>query len=179
MGTLEKEPARLVNAIMKVQGSETKHQVRDTAIAAVVLGALFLVHGMATGLVFVAISMAFWLPYSLVVIIRNPDRRKIQLLKVGIWILMVVTVLLVHLVRHRYARDYADSVAQRIEQFRNTQGRYPDRLEEIGMSTAELKARLVTPHYSNRPKFYYANTMVAFRMWSYDFETREWIDEYD
>ncbi len=159
--------------------SKPKHPVRDTTIAAIVLGALFTVHGMATGLMFVAITMAFWLPYSLVVIVRNPDRRKIQSLKVGIWTLMVVTVLSVHLFRHHDARSYADSVVQRIEQFRDTQGRYPDRLEEIGMSTAELKARLVIPHYSNRPKFYYANTMVAFHMWSYDFDKREWVDEYD
>lgn len=161
------------------QDSKPKHLVRDTAIAAIVLGALFAVHGMATGLVFVAIVMAFWLPYSLVVIVRNPGRRKIQSLKVGIWVLMVVTVLLTHLVRHRDARVYADLVVQRIQQFRDTQGRYPDSLDEIGMSSAELKARLVVPHYSNRPKFCYANTMAAFHMWSYDFEKREWIDEYD
>jgi hypothetical protein len=165
---------------MTVQNeSESKHPMRDSVIAASLLGALFSVHGMATGLVFVAIIMTFWLPYSVVVIVRNPDKRKTQSLKAGIWTMMAVAVLAVHLVRHHHARDYADSVVYRIERFRNTQGRYPDRLEEVGMSAAEIKTRLVMPYYSDRPKFYYANTMVAFHMWSYDFEKREWIDEYD
>lgn len=159
--------------------SKPKHPVRDTTIAAVVLGALFSLHGMASGLVFVAIVMTFWLPYSLLVIVRYPDRRKIQSTKIGIWVLMVVAVLASHFVRHLDDRAYADSVVKKIEQFRNTQGRYPDRLEEIGMTAAELKSRLAVPNYSNRPKFCYANTMAAFHMWSYDFEKREWVDEYD
>jgi hypothetical protein len=157
----------------------SKHPVRDSAIAASLLGALFALHGMATGLVFVAIVMMFWLPYSLFVIVRNPARRKVQSQKVGIWMLMVAVVLAIHLYRHHDARGYADSIVQRIDQFRNMQGRYPDNMEEIGMSTAELKVRLITPYYTNRPKFYYANTMAGFHMWSYDFEKREWIDEYD
>jgi hypothetical protein len=181
MGSLEKVRVRPATAIIMTAEMESKpkHPLRDTTIAAVVLGALFSLHGMASGLVFVAIVMAFWLPYSLVVIIRNPDRRKIQSTKIGIWVLMFVTVLAGHFVRHRDDRAYADSVVQKIEQFRNTQGRYPDRLEEIGMTAAELKGRLVVPNYSNSPRFYYANSMVAFHMWSYDFEKREWVDEYD
>ena len=152
--------------------------MRDTVVAACLLGALFSVRGMATGLVLVAITMAFWLPYSLVVITRNPERRKVQSLKVGIWTLMVAIVLAFHFARHVHVRTHADAAVQKIEQFRHAQGRYPERLDEVGLG-AELRDKLGAVHYSNRPHFYYANTMAAFHMWSYDFSEHEWVDLYD
>ena len=148
-------------------------------IAAFVLGAVFSLKMMATGLVYVAIFLAFWLPYSLVVIIRNQEKRKVQAFKIGIWFLMIVTVLAVHLVRKAYVRGYADSVVLKIEQFQRQQGRYPDNLDEIGVSREEFKNRLGMSQYTNRPLLYYADTMMIFHSWSYDFGVREWINEGD
>lgn len=159
--------------------SNSRHPLRGTWISACLLGALCSVHFMATGLVFVAIGLAFWLPYSVFVIVRKPEKRRLQSLKVGIWVLVLAIVLAIHFVRHREARSHADAVVRKIERYRETQGLYPERLEEIGISQADLKEKLVMPHYSNRPTFYYANTMVAFHMWSYDFSAHQWEDAYD
>jgi hypothetical protein len=153
--------------------------LRDSLISACVVGVLFSLHGMGTGLVFVIMMMALWLPYGLFVIVRYPERRRVQSLKIGIWVLMLSAVLSFHFIRHQTARSYADSIVQKIEQFRETQGRYPERLDEVGTNLVEMKDRLVVPYYSNRPQFYYANTMAAFHLWSYDFSQRQWIDQYD
>ena len=155
------------------------HPVRDTLVAACLIGALLSVKGMASGLVLVALAMVFWLPYSLVVIARNPERRRVQSLKVGIWILMLAAVLAVHFVRHVQVRSHADAIVLKIEQFRDARGRYPASLEEMGMSRTELKDRLGSVHYSNKPHFYYDNTFAAFHLWSYDFREHEWVDLYD
>jgi low temperature requirement protein LtrA len=166
-------------AMIGQQKSESKHPLRRTLIAAFVLGALFSMKMMATGLVFVVMFLVFWLPYSLIVLIRSPEKRTVQARKIGIWLLMISTVLAIHLVRHVYARTYAESVVVKIEQFHKLHGRYPNDADEIGVNRAEIRERLGLSHYSSQPIFYYANTAVAFHLWSYDFEKREWIDEGD
>lgn len=156
-----------------------KHPLLRTVIAALVLGILFSMKMMAVGLVYVGIFLIFWLPYSVYVIVKKPERRKIQSYKVGIWFLMIATVLATHQVRKVYTREYANSVVLKIEQFQLKQGRYPSSLEEIGINQAELKDKLSLPHYSHKPQFYYADTVMIFHMWTYDFGRREWVSEGD
>jgi len=146
------------------------HSLLRTVSAAVLLGALFSMKMMATGLVYVGIFLLFWVPYSLYVIIRKPDRRKVQSLKIGIWVLMIVAVLAIHQVRKVYTRDFADSVVQKIELFRKQEGRYPDSLEEAGFRSQEIRSKLSMAHYANKPAFYYADTVMIFHMWRYDFD---------
>lgn len=150
-----------------------------TLIAALVLGAVLSMKMMASGLALVVIFLAFWLPYSLLVMIRKPERRRVQGYKIGIWVLMIVAVTGIHLARRTYAREYADSIVQKIEQFREKQGRFPDNLDEIGMSPSGVNARLGLFHYSNRPLLNYPDTMMIFHSWSYDFGRREWVYEGD
>jgi hypothetical protein len=133
----------------------------------------------AVGLVYVAIFLIFWLPYSLYMIVRKPERRKVQSIKIGIWFLMIAIVLTIHQVRKVDTRNYAGSVVLKIEQFHQNQGRYPDSLDQIGISQAELKDKLSLPHYSNKPQFYYADTVTIFHLWTYDFGRHEWANEGD
>ena len=156
-----------------------KHPLLQTAIAAIVLGALFSMKMAAVGLAYVAIFLIFWLPYSLYVVFRRPDKRKVQLYKIGIWFLMIAIVLAIHQVRKLVTRNYADSVVLKIEQFHQKQGRYPDSLEEVGISRAELKDKLDMPHYSNKPQLYYADTVMIFHLWTYDFGNQSWVNEGD
>ena len=156
-----------------------KHPLLQTAIAALVLGALFSMKMAAVGLVYVAVFLVLWLPYSLYVIIRKPERRKVQSYKIGIWFLMIAIVLTIHQVRKVVTRNYADSVVLKIEQFHQKQGRYPDSLEEVGISKAELKDKLSLAHYSKKPQLYYGDTVMVFHLWTYDFGKHEWANEYD
>lgn len=155
--------------------SKSQRPLLITIAAAVLLGAVFSMKMMATGLVFVAIFLIFWLPYSLYVILRKPERRRIQVNKIGIWFLMIAIVITIHYVRKLHTREYADSVIQRVETFHQKQGRYPDNLEEAGIASDELNAHLPVSHYSNKPVFYYPDTAMIFHMWSYDFRNRVWV----
>ena len=153
--------------------------MQRTAIAALALGALFSTKMAAVGLAYVAIFLMFWLPYTLYVVFSKPERRKAQLYKIGIWFLMIAIVLAIHQVRKVVTRNYADSVVLKIEQFHQKQGRYPDSLEEVGISRAELKDKLDMPHYSNKPQLYYADTVMIFHLWTYDFGNQSWVNEGD
>lgn len=146
---------------------------------ALILGALLSMKMMATGLVLVLIFMLFWLPYSFYVILRHPIRRKSQAWKIGIWFLMIAAVVGIHQIRQINTREYADTIVFKIEQFREMQGRYPDSLAEAGLNPDELRSKIGITHYSNKPLFYYPNTIMVFHMWRYDFDKNVWIDEYD
>ncbi len=163
----------------KLEQINSKYPLLKTALNALILGALLSIKMMATGLVFVVIFLLFWLPYSLYVIVRYSQRRKAQAWKIGIWIFMIAAVLAIHQVRKVNTRDYADSVVLKIEQFRQQHGRYPDSLAATGLNTEEIRSRLGMPHYSNKPLFYYPDTIMVFHMWQYDFDKRVWIEEYD
>jgi hypothetical protein len=156
-----------------------KHPLLRTAISALVLGTLFSMKMAAVGLGYIAVFLIFWLPYSLYLIIRKPERRKVQSYKIGIWFLMIAMVLTIHQVRKVVTRNYADSVVLKIERFQQGQGRYPDSLEEVGISRAELKDKLSLAHYSNKPQFYYPDTVMIFHMWAYDFGRHDWVNEGD
>lgn len=153
--------------------------LRSTIIAVAVLGVLLSVQMMAGYLVFVAIFLLFWVPYSLAVIVKSRERRKIQAVKIGIWLSMFAVVLGIHLVRYVNVRNYADSVVKKIKIFQKQHGFYPANLEEVGISQEDNKDKLGLARYSNKPMFSYPDTMLIFHMWSYDFEKHEWVNEGD
>lgn len=155
------------------------HPLSGTLIAASLIGAFCSMRMAASGLAIVTIVLLFWLPYCLFVIMRRPAQRKVQAQKIGIWFLMIAAVLAIHQVRKVYTRDYADSVVQTIEQFRQREGRYPDSLKEIGFSDEEIRSKLGMARYASKPVFFYPDTVLIFHMWRYDFDRREWIDDYD
>lgn len=146
-----------------------------TLLAAIAIGSVLSMKMMASGLAFVGLFLALWLPYSLVVIARNPQKRAMQASKIGIWLLMVTTVLAIHFIRREHTREYADAMAQKIESFHQTQRRYPDSLQELAIDQDEFQARLGLAHYSNQPQFFYPDTMMIFQSWSYDFDKHQWI----
>lgn len=161
------------------KGKTSRHPLLGTLVVAGLIGALCSMRMVASGLVFVAIGLIFWLPYSLFLIVRRPALRKIQAQKIGIWFLMIIAVLAVHQTRRVHTRDYADSVVHGIEQFRQREGRYPDSLNEIGFSAEEIRSNLGMARYARKPMFYYPDTALIFHMWRYDFDKREWVDDYD
>ena len=66
-----------------------------------------------------------------------------------------------------------------MDAFTSQVGWYPDSLEKVGISQAELKGKLSLPHYSNKPQFYYADTVMIFHLWTYDFGKHEWVNQGD
>lgn len=146
-----------------------------TLLAAISIGSVLSMKMMASGLAFVGLFLALWLPYSLVVIARNPQKRAMQASKIGIWLLMVTTVLAIHFIRREHARAYADAMVQKIQAFHQSQGRYPDSLQEMAIDQEQFQSWLGLAHYSNQPQFFYPDTMMIFQSWSYDFDKHQWI----
>lgn len=159
--------------------SKPKHPLLRTVIAALVLGAMFQMNMAAVGLVYVGLYLLLWIPVSLYQMVRKPEIRKVQSLKIGIWFLMIAVVLGIHQFRKVNTRNFANSLVQKIEGFKKQQGRYPDSLEEVGISQTELDKAIVRPRYSNQPRLYYPDTFMIFHVWRYDFEKHEWVNEGD
>ena len=161
------------------KNERSRHPWLGTLVVAGLIGTFCSMRMAASGLVFVAIGLIFWLPYSLFLIVKRPALQKVQAQKIGIWFLMIAAVLAIHQVRKVQTREYADSVVQRIEEFRQREGRYPDSLKDVGFSAEEIGNNLGIARYASKPMFYYPDTTLIFHMWRYDFDKHEWVDDYD
>ena len=125
----------------------------------------------------------FWLPYSAYVIARKPEARKLQTIRVGLWLSAALLIACVHVFRHNSARHTADEVVSKVQSYSATHGHYPPSLTEIGLSKEELRTKLRMGFYhrdeAGKPFFIYAATFEPFSTFSYDFGKQLWVYQPD
>ncbi len=122
--------------------------------------------------------LAVWLPYSAYVILAKPGRRWVQLARVCIWTAAVCVAGGIHHVRAQTTRANADEIVAAVSQYRATHGHCVRRLDEIGISSQQLKDRLGKAIYvcrDGRQAFVYSGTYGAFDRYSYDFDAHAWV----
>ena len=123
----------------------------------------------------------FWLPYSAYVIIRKPLRRKVQSIRVVLWLSAAFLVVCIHFVRHNFVRNTADEIISKITSYAATHGQFPSSISDVGLSEEELRAKINMGHYwrdeAGKPLFIYAVTFEPYSVFSYDFEKRTWVYE--
>jgi hypothetical protein len=120
--------------------------------------------------------LAVWVFYSLFVIWRRPRQRRLQAIKILIWLLAVTLVAGVHGQRFRAARQDADRVAAALLAYQARQGRFPADLAELGLDAADLRRRwhLAYSLQGGQPLLFYASTLVPFETFRFDFSLRSW-----
>lgn len=126
----------------------------------------------------VALPLLVWIPYSVYVIITKPEMRTNQLIRVGIWVLVVPLLYGIHYFRQVTTRRNADEIVAEVNSFSRIHGRYPATLDEIGINRQNLKGKLGYSSYffnAGKPILFYKKTMTPFGICDYHFETGSWI----
>ena len=122
-----------------------------------------------------------WFIYSAVVAWRYPDRRVLQLFKVGIWFVVIAGVIGCHNHYEQSARETADNVVSAVKSYHFENGYYPLDLSFLGDDIA-FQVEKWRVYYSARsevPSVFYRATHIVFDTYWYDFETSEWIYHVD
>ena len=133
-------------------------------------------------LIFVLLVLIPSFAYSSYRCIRFPVERKLRIQKAGVWCIAVSVIVSVHLVMYQSAKNYAQSVAEKVEAYISSHGSCPTELEEVGISKGAFKEHLGLGGYlceNQKPFLTYASTYVPFETESYDFVQHEWKHNYD
>ena len=158
--------------------SDARRRIRRTLVTAVVMSLLLSMRYMGFMAALLAMPLAIWLAYSVYVVATRPERRRDQLIRVGIWIAAFAVVGGVHAYLHLTTRAKADETAAVIARHLRERGACPEDLAALGLEEAQLKSRLGMSIYrceSGKPTLAYAATFVVFEMYRFDFANQRWV----
>ena len=116
--------------------------------------------------------LAIWLLYSAFVIWRQPAKRKLQAIQVGLWFLVVGGVLIVHLHYFRAARSAGNVAVAAVLQYRASHGMFPPSLQVAGVRNAGWG--MFYELAQGKPVLFYPATFIAFDTYAYNFKRRAW-----
>ncbi|MGA8049635.1 MAG: hypothetical protein WCA09_05600 [Burkholderiales bacterium] len=157
---------------------EPKKKIRSSLLAAAIVVFIVGMPGSGFMVFLVALPLLVWIPCSVYVMITKPEMRTNQLIRVGIWVLVVPLLYGIHYFRQVTTRRNADEIVAEVNGFSRMHGRYPLTLDEIGISRKKLKEKLGFSGYliyTGKPRLWYHTTMTPFGMCDYHFETGSWI----
>jgi hypothetical protein len=135
------------------------------------------VHG-GPWLLLAAPFLAVWLPYSAYVIWRRPDARRIQAIKVSLWVVAVGGVLLTQWHYQKAARESANSAVAEIFRYKASRGSFPADLNAINFKDQKTW-RLAYLVKDGKPSLFYPATFTLFDTYWYDFEHKSWVYQPD
>lgn len=127
-------------------------------------------------LLFVVPVFAIWLVYSIFVIWCKPERRRLQIGRLVIWIVVLVSIGCTHWYSATTARRDAEQVTETLFRYKAQHGAFPSNLSQVGIDARSLKKEWML-HYSitnGKPVLSYATTFTPFETYSYDFYKRAW-----
>lgn len=156
---------------------EFRKKLVPTLLAAAIMALILGQSHAGFMLLFVAMALLAWIPYSAYVMFRKPDIRALQLARISIWLFAVVLVAGIHYLRHETTRRNANEIVASIKLFSAAHGRCPATLDEVGISPQQLKEKLGKSGYECRdgkPFIFYAATYIVFDTYSYNFAANQW-----
>ena len=157
---------------------EPMKKINSSLLAAAIVVFMVGLPGSGFMVFLIALPLLVWIPYSVYVIITKPEMRTNQLIRVGIWVLVVPLLYGIHYFRQVTTRRNADEIVAEVNSFSRIHGRYPATLDEIGISRQNLKGKLGYSSYflnAGKPILFYHTTMTPLGVCSYYFETGSWI----
>ena len=110
--------------------------------------------------------------------IKSKENIKVNLLRIGVWALAIVIAFSVQYYRHTSARNVANEIVLKIENYKEKTGDYPLTLSDINIPKRELKDKLGMAGYFYEKKkisFFYAATHIPFDVYRYDFKRKFWV----
>ena len=115
--------------------------------------------------------------YSLFVMYRKKEERKLRATKLAIWSLGVVAIVATHYYYSVNTRNVANSAIETILQYKKEHNQYPEALETIGIPSKEYRAKhriSYSTNKKNNPAFYYFVPFGLRNSYHYDFNEAEW-----
>ena len=122
--------------------------------------------------------LAFWLPYSAFIMWLKPVRRRLQAVKVCLWLAVVAGSCCLHWYYWTTARADAEEVIRTVLAYKERTGSYPERPQDaelalggpwhIGYITYAVGARDIHA-------VIYVDTFRPFGVHRYEFEARRWF----
>jgi hypothetical protein len=95
---------------------------------------------------FLAIYIVIWLCIRLPIAIyrarKKPDQEAVPWVIASVWSTAIILVVGIHLVGHKVVRGEDDKLVAAIEQFHQSNGRYPDALTEFGFNEETIQSRI-------------------------------------
>jgi len=162
----------------EVARPEKKQTLVHDYIAAAVIIFIFSQKHAGFMLAFVMLLSLPFLVFNIVVMIKNPDRRRFLRNKILLWIGAFACVIAWHGYLHISSRKIADEVVSMVQQYTAKNGHCPESLADLGLPEDWLKSRLGFSDYrckEGQPHLYYATTYIVFDTEHYDFMNHTWI----
>ena len=155
--------------------------VSATLVAAGVVTFLLCQPHLGFGVMVELLVLVPWTLASIWLMVRQPETRTTQGLKIGVWVLSVAVVAMVHYHLATETRANAQAVVDAVLAYHTVQGAYPADAEAVGYSQAQLRTLLGMGGYmlnDKQPTFFYASTFMPFETVHFDFEKRVWTQGY-
>ena len=114
--------------------------------------------------------------YSTVIMYRDKQQRKIRAIKLFIWAVSILVVVGVNYHRHINTRIAANNIVASIERYKSATGKYPDNLDQIGVTKRSLRNKLGMSGYYNengKASLFYGVTFIVFDTYNYNFENHQ------
>lgn len=147
------------------------------AVALLLVLALCLPRHAAINLVWAA-PLMIWI---VVVAVRSPARRHAQARKAAMLAIAFAVVAVVHLTYAHVARTEAQEVVDAVLRFKTREGRFPERVADMGLGEPELRRDHIYFHKpeASEPSLIYLATFVPFSTYRFDFGSGEWVFQPD
>lgn len=114
---------------------------------------------------------------SLVIMLRDKNQRKTRGLKLAIWSFAITVSAGYNFYIHTSTRAEANNIVASIEGYKATNGKYPDSIEQIGLSEKGLRQKLGMSGYHNengKVDFFYGITYIIYDTFDYNFKEKSW-----
>jgi hypothetical protein len=122
--------------------------------------------------------LGVWLIYSGYIIWRRHEKRRVQLMRVGILTATLVGIAALHFHYYTSARAAGDYAENMVSAYKAKHGSYPDTLEEAGWNLGPNGGRWRIVYQGNGPNkdpiLMYPATWVIFDMYDYNFKSGQW-----
>ena len=122
--------------------------------------------------------LGVWLLYSGYIIWRRHEKRRVQIIRVGILTATLVGIAALHFYYYTSARAAGDYAERLVSAYKAKYGTFPDTLEEAGWKLGAHGGRWRIVYQGNGankdPILMYPATWVIFDMYDYNFKTGQW-----
>ncbi len=126
----------------------------------------------------IALPLATWVLYGIYVAFRYPKRRIARMKRILAWVISGVIVLAANHYYEAKTNQNARIVTDAIESYYSLHGKYPNSIEDVGISENELRSLLGTSNYhlaKEKPRLLYTPNDNPYGKYVYQFEERKWL----
>lgn len=155
----------------------TLKRLLPSVILAIFSAYLFSLPWMGLGIGYILLTQAIQIP-ALFRTGNNSSERRLHHARLAVWLAAIVVIALVHAVRDDIHRKNADEIVKRLVAYSASNGRCAVRIEDVGISSSELKHKMGDRAFytceNGKPFLTYGASFTIYSSWRYDFLRHVW-----